>query len=186
MIHSAVDQTIFNEVSPDIEAFNYHAACHLLELGHRHIAYLGGPRAEKEPRWFELRRKGIDRAFGEYGLPDANLRHQACADASMGARALQQLLTRYPETTAVMCINDENAIAAIAGAREAHVSVPEDLSVIGSNDIKLAAFFRPALTTLAIDIAAWWRRRLIFYSTRLANTGRFRAASRSRSNSRRI
>lgn len=152
MIHSAVDQNIFNEVSPDITAFNYHAACHLVELGHRHLAYLGGPRAENEPRWFDLRRCGIERAMAEYGIPANQLRHQACPDASMGATALQQLLTRFPETTAVMCINDEIALAAVVGAQEMHVEVPRDLSVIGSNDIKIAAFFRPALTTLAIDI----------------------------------
>lgn len=152
LIHSAVDQNIFNEVSPDIVAFNYHAACHLAELGHRHIGYIGGPRAEEEPRWFELRRAGIERALLEYGIAPSCLHHQACADASMGAAALQQLMTRYPETSAVMCINDEIAIAAVVGAQEMRLAVPRDLSVIGSNDIKIAAFFRPSLTTLAIDI----------------------------------
>lgn len=154
LIHSAVDQNIFNEVSPDIEAFNYHAACHLAELGHRRIGYLGGPRAEEEPRWFELRRAGIERALVEYGISPSGLHHQACADATLGAAALQQLLTRHPDTSAIMCINDEIAIAAVTGAQEMRLSVPKDLSVIGSNDIQIAAFFRPALTTLAIDIRA--------------------------------
>ena len=59
--------------------------------------------------------------------------------------------------------------------------MPEDLSVmIGSNDIKLAAFFRPAATTLGDrHPPGMVETALIFYSTRLANTGRFRAASRS-------
>lgn len=152
LIHSAVEQTLFNEVSPDIPSFSYHAACHLLELGHRHLGYLGGPRAEDEPRWFELRRRGLERALAEFDLTPNNLRQQACPDASLGPAALQQLLTRFPETTAIMCINDEIAISAITGAQEMRLTVPGELSVVGSNDIKLASFFRPALTTLGIDI----------------------------------
>ncbi|RIK68571.1 MAG: hypothetical protein DCC65_02960 [Planctomycetota bacterium] len=152
LIHSAVEQSVFNEVSPDISSFCYHAACHLLALGHRHLGYLGGPRAEDEPRWFELRRRGFEKALAEFNVSPGNLRQQACPDASLGPAAIQQLLTRFPETTAVMCINDEIAIAAITGAHEMRLKVPGDLSIVGSNDIKLAGFFRPALTTLSIDI----------------------------------
>jgi len=152
IIHSAVEQNLFNEVSPDIATFNYHAACHLIELGHRYIGYIGGPRAEEEPHWFGLRRRGIEKAFAEHQVPMANLRHQACADASLGPAALKQLLTRAPQTTAIMCINDEIAISAVVGAADMGLRVPHDLSVIGCNDIKLASFFRPTLTTLAIDI----------------------------------
>lgn len=152
LIHSAAEQNIFNEVSPDITGFCYHAACHLLELGHREIGYLGGPRAEDEPRWFELRRRGIERALTEFDVPRTNLHHQACPDASLAPAALQQLLTRWQGTTAVMCINDEIALASVVGAKEMHLNVPEHLSVVGSNDIKIAQYFRPTLTTLSIDL----------------------------------
>ncbi len=154
LIHSAVEQNDFSEVSPDIAAFNYHAACHLIELGHRRLAYLGGPRESDEPHWFELRRRGIAQALAEYRLPASNLVFQGCHGAEGGAAALQQLLGRAPETTAIMCINDEIAIAAIAGAAERGIRTPGDLSAVGCNDIRLARFFRPALTTLAIDIPA--------------------------------
>lgn len=154
LIHSAVEQNVFNEVSPDIAAFSFHAACHLLELGHQHLGYLGGPRAEDEPKWFALRRSGIELALKEYGLTGQRLHQQACWDATMGPAAIQQLLTRWPETTGVMCINDEIAIAAISGAQEMRLEVPGHVSIIGSNDIMLAGYFRPALTTLKIDIRA--------------------------------
>ena len=152
IIHSAVTQDVLNEVSPDIAMFCYQATSHLVELGHRHIGYLGGPIAEDEPTWFNLRRSGIERALRAYNLQPNALRFQACSDASRGTMAIQQLLKRWPETTAVMCINDEIAISAVIGAGEMGLRVPHDLSVIGCNDIKLAGFFRPALTTLAIDI----------------------------------
>jgi LacI family transcriptional regulator len=152
IIHSAVEQNRFNEVSPDIIGFNHQAASHLLELGHRHLGYLGGPRPEDERHWFDLRRRGIEQALREHGRPRLNIRHQACPDAALAPAALQQLLTRAPHTTAILCINDEIAIAAVVGADKIRLRVPQDLSIIGCNDIKLANFFRPALTTLVIDI----------------------------------
>jgi DNA-binding LacI/PurR family transcriptional regulator len=152
LIHSAVEQTVFPEVSPDISSFCYQAACHLLELGHRHIAYLGGPRAEQEPQWFQLGRRGLVRAMEQYRAPLANLTHQACADAGQAPGALRQLMNLKPETTALICHNDEIAIATASGAKEQGHRVPETLSIIGCNDIKLAEFFRPKLTTVKIDI----------------------------------
>lgn len=152
LLHSAVEQNDFNEVSPDIASFNYQAACHLLELGHKHLAYLGGPRIEDEPTWFGLRRQGILKALGEFRLTEDNLAYQSCSAAEMGPAALQQLLGHAPQTTAVMCINDEIAIACIAGAQKLGLTVPRDLSVVGSNNISLARFFTPSITTLAIDI----------------------------------
>ncbi|MCG8406816.1 MAG: LacI family transcriptional regulator [Phycisphaerales bacterium] len=152
LIHSAEEQSDFNEVSPDIDAFNFNAACHLIELGHRHLAYVGGPRMEEEPHWFDLRKSGIQRAMREYGVPTENLHYQPCTDAEMGPIAFQQLLRKAPDTTAIMCLNDEIAVATVMGAQSQQVQVPEALSVIGCNDIRLARFFRPPLTTLGIDI----------------------------------
>lgn len=152
VIHSAVEQDLFSEVSPDIEGFAYASLSHLLDLGHRHVGYLGGPRVEDEPRWFDLRRRGFERTLAEHGLPVANLRYQACPDADLGPAALHQLLARAPETTSVLCINDEIAVATVVGAEKLGLKVPGDLSVVGCNDVKLARFFRPTLTTLTIDI----------------------------------
>lgn len=152
VIHSAVEQNRFSEVSPDISGFCQVAAQHLVEMGHRHIGYLGGAKPEEERHWFDLRRKGIAQVFTSRNIPIGCLRHQPCPNADMAHAALQQLLTRAPQTTAVMCINDEIAIAAIVGARKLGLRVPRDLSVVGCNDINLANFFDPPLTTLAIDI----------------------------------
>jgi DNA-binding LacI/PurR family transcriptional regulator len=152
IIHSAIEQDMLNEVSPDIPGFHNAVATHLLELGHRHLAYLGGPRSEDEPRWFELRRRGIRKAFVDHNVPPSGLHEQACADADIAPAALQQLLARVPETTAVLCINDEIAVAAIVGARQLGLEVPRDLSIVGCNDIKLARYFQPGLTTVAINI----------------------------------
>ena len=154
VIHSAFDQRLFNEVSPDIQGFTRMAAQHLLDLGHRHIGYLGGPRIEDEPHWFDLRRRGIDEALARYESDSAQCRYQACPDAEMAPASLHQLLAKAPRTTGVLCLSDEIAVAAIAGAEELGRAVPQKLSIVGSNNIKLAGFFRPSLTTLEIDIRA--------------------------------
>ncbi len=154
LIHSAVEQTRFHEVSPDIAGFSYIAASHLIGLGHKHLGYLGGPHADDEPSWFELRRRGIERAFKEHGISASNIRQEACANANMCAAALQKLLTGAPQTTGIICINDEIAMASVVAAASVGRDVPGDLSIVGCNDIQLAQFFRPALTTIGIDIRA--------------------------------
>ena len=152
IIHSAFEQDRFNEVSPDIVGFTRQAAGHLLDLGHQHLGFLGGARPEDERHWFDLRRGGIEETLRGRGLPPSNLWHQPCPDADLAPTSLQQLLTRAPETTGIMCINDEIAIAAMAGARKMGRRVPQDLSFVGCNDVQLARFFEPPITTLKIDI----------------------------------
>lgn len=152
VLHSAIEQDQYHEVSPDIEGMAYQAAQHLLALGHRHLAFVGGPTPELEPHWFELRRRGIQRAFQERGASMARLVQQPCADASLGEAAVQALARRSPRVTAVCCINDEIAVAVASGAARLGWSVPSQLSVVGCNDVRWARFFSPRLTTIAIDI----------------------------------
>jgi len=154
VIHSAFDQRIYNEVSPDIQGLTRSAAQHLLDLGHRQIGFLGGPRIEDEPHWFELRRRGIDEALAKCGNDSAQCRYQSCPDAVMAPASLQQLLAKAPGTTGLLCLSDEIAVGALAGAEELGRPVPQKLSIVGSNNMKLAGFFRPSLTTLEIDIRA--------------------------------
>jgi len=152
VIHSAVEQNTLNEVSPNIPGLARTQALHLLELGHRQLGYLGGPRIETEPLWFELRRKGIEEALAKYGLPPSACRHQVCPDADLAVVSLQQLLAKSPGTTGLMCLSDEIAVAAMHGAEKLGRSVPGQLSVVGSNNIHLAGYFKPTLTTMKIDI----------------------------------
>ena len=154
VIHCAVEQSFLNEVSPDLTDAAYQAAAHLLSLGHRRLGFLGGPDPEHEAHWFHKRQIGVERALSEHNGAPGDLRHQPCPHADLAAAALQQLLRREPETTGIICLNDEIAIAAIHAASALGRNVPRDLSVIGGNDIRLARYFSPALTTLAIDVDA--------------------------------
>ncbi|MBT8228147.1 MAG: substrate-binding domain-containing protein, partial [Dactylosporangium sp.] len=127
------------------------AVAHLIALGHRRIAYVAGPERYLHAR---ARRAAWCGALAAAGLPAGTWRASDFSAAS-GATATRDLLAEPEPPTAIVYANDVMAIAGIAIAAECGVSVPERLSVIGFDDIPLAAHVRPALTTVRADPGAW-------------------------------
>jgi DNA-binding LacI/PurR family transcriptional regulator len=76
-------------------------------------------------------------------------------------------LQAHPEITAVFCANDAVAIGLIQAATQAGIAVPDQLSVIGFDDIDLAGFVSPALTTMAVDKVGMGRMAVTLLSHRL-------------------
>ncbi len=132
------------------EAIGALAADHLVELGHRDIAYVGGPEswaaATERARGFEAR--VLSRG--------ARLVRTAMADwsADAGHAAASALLDAATGATALACGNDAIAIGALAAMSSRGVSAPTDLSVIGVDDIPEARYHLPSLTTIALDFEA--------------------------------
>jgi len=128
------------------------AARHLLDLGHRRIAFISGPS--------ELKSAGIRRtAFLECLrsvdiIEDERLVEQGNHRIDGGLVAMSRLLQVGKRPTAVLTSNDLTAIGALRGIREARLRVPEDVSVVGFDDIDLAAFTEPPLTTVRLSRAA--------------------------------
>jgi DNA-binding LacI/PurR family transcriptional regulator len=137
----------------DHKAAAFSALRHLLENGHRDFAFMRGPviSSDTEDRW-----RSIVEASRELGIrihPDLVVElndPQGCA-----ARApeyaypfAQKLLSRNPAFSALFAFNDNSAIAAISALRDAGLRVPEDVSVIGFDDIQLASYSNPTLTTI--------------------------------------
>jgi DNA-binding LacI/PurR family transcriptional regulator len=123
------------------------ATRHLLEVGHRRIAYVAGGEGNSTS---QARQDGYATALAEAGVAMAperiipgNGRVQA------GAHALPMLRSLAGQPTAVFCYNDVTAIGLLRAAREAGIRVPEDLAVVGFDDIPMAAYVYPALTTVA-------------------------------------
>lgn len=120
---------------------------HLLGLGHRRLAYLHGPfgltAAGARYRGFmaACRANGIDPDSVEVVTPELSM--------SGGEQAVEKLLERHPEITAIATYSDRLAIGALRGVRAAGKRVPRDVSVIGFDDISVAAWTSPALTTVA-------------------------------------
>ena len=127
------------------------AAEHLLDLGHTCIAHISGPLALRLAR---ERLQGFEEAIRERGLaPGPCAMGEGNWECMAGYRAMQRLLAHRPRPTAVFSANDRMAIGAMRAIAEAGLRVPDDISVIGLDDIELAAFQNPPLTTVRQSFA---------------------------------
>lgn len=129
------------------------ATRHLIACGRRRIAFIGD-RSSSSPE-FRERHRGYRTALGEAGLrPDPQLQVDArVLGLHAGAVALDQLLGRGVPFDAIVAASDQIAIAAINGLHRAGLRVPDDVAVVGFDDIPLSALTSPALTTVRQDPA---------------------------------
>lgn len=120
---------------------------HLIALGHTAIGHIGWqPSGENE------REPGYRRALLEHGITPEPRWVTVSAQASIeeGTRCLEQLLQRAPELTAVTCYSDMLAVGAILAAKRLQRRIPEQLAIVGFDDIPLASIVTPALTTIRV------------------------------------
>jgi DNA-binding LacI/PurR family transcriptional regulator len=142
-------------VASDNRAGGRMAIEHLVSLGHRRIGHLtAAPRHVAAPDRLAGARDGL-RAAGE--SPDALAIAAGDSWVAGGERAMRELLATNPDLTAVFAYNDLMAIGAIRAIRSAGRQVPDDVSVVGFDDVDLAAYVDPPLTTIAQSTAEMGR-----------------------------
>jgi len=128
---------------------------HLLSLGHTRIAAITGPRGWKAT---EDRRRGYYAALAAAGImPDPQLEVESNFEIGGGAVAAEQLLALPEPPTAIFCFNDNMAVGAMQTARARGVGIPEDLSIVGFDDLEEAEIVTPALTTIRQPLAEMGR-----------------------------
>jgi DNA-binding LacI/PurR family transcriptional regulator len=136
----------------DNEAGGYEAVKHLFDLGHREIVVLRGPSelSDSDRRW-----RGIKQFADEAGLSLPTRRVAQLAPAidptsgfEEGFRLINAMIHRGVKFTAVLAFDDLTALGAIRALHQAGRRVPDDCSVIGFDDVPLAALSTPALTTI--------------------------------------
>lgn len=133
----------------DHEYGAYLATRHLLELGHRDIAFIGGP---ADTSVAQMRQAGYCRALEEAGIELATGRMLDSDFTSTGGyRAAASLLEHQPPN-AIFAANDMIGIGVLRAAAERNVRVPSELSVIGFDDIQMSRYVYPALTTVGQSI----------------------------------
>jgi LacI family transcriptional regulator len=144
------------------------ALMHLYTLGHRRIAIMRGPRAipDSEFRWESIQQVAkemnlqLDPALAiridSAGWSMKTGQHPMAPE--IGYKPMQGLLERTHEFTAVFCFNDISAIGAIRALKDAGLSVPGDVSVVGFDDILSASYFTPSLTTVRQPLSEMGRR----------------------------
>ena len=136
---------------PRVRIDNFRAAAqavrHLTALGHKSIAHIAGPL--DNPLTTE-RQAGFESAIREAGLAvQASLVLPGDFSIQSGYKAMKELLANADAFTAVFCASDEMAIGALRAIAEADLKVPDDISVVGFDNIKFAEFASPPLTTIA-------------------------------------
>jgi len=126
------------------------AVGHLLTLGHSQIVHLVGPQNLSTGY---LRREGFVAAMAAQGVAASELRMVECASYTReaGMAACCEALARYPDTTAILAGNDLLALGCYDALAEMGKRCPDDVSVIGHNDMPFVDMVNPALTTVRIS-----------------------------------
>jgi len=150
---------VFVDVGPNVSnvkivKVDYHAGIrqgvqHLAALGHRNIGFVSGP---SDLRSAQMRVSAFKQSLAECGI---KLYEDwlVCGEHTLqgGAQAMEQILATDHRPTAVMCSNDVSAIGVLHKAYRAGVRVPQDLSVVGFDDILAARMMIPPLTSIEMS-----------------------------------
>jgi len=131
----------------DNESGGYQATKHLIDLGHQTIAFIGNT-SRGSPE-HASRHAGYVRALNEVGIePSDSLCYAADNSETLGYQAAQKMLESKVPFDALFAVTDLIAIGAIRAIKDAGLRVPEDVAVVGFDDMPLAAHVTPALTTM--------------------------------------
>jgi LacI family transcriptional regulator len=144
----------------------WQAVEYLIRRGHRHIGMVGGE-LDAYPS-IKQRRGGYLRALRENGID-----HTYIAEFNImkenGYEATRQLLKKHPQITALFGVNDQVALAAMSAAQDTGRRIPDDVSIIGYDDVDLAVSAKPPLTTMHVDTVAMGRAAVQLLLDRMEN-----------------
>ncbi len=130
----------------DNENGGFKATDAVARLGHKVIGYISGPRFKKDA---QDRLDGHKRALQQAGLAFADsLLYEGDYHESSGQAGFKALFAQHPQMTAVVCANDEMASGAMTAAREAGLQIPQQMSVVGFDDVLFSRYLYPSLTTI--------------------------------------
>ncbi|MBO8169610.1 MAG: LacI family DNA-binding transcriptional regulator [Thermoanaerobacteraceae bacterium] len=167
MLDREIKYTDINTVTIDNNYGAFLATEHLISLGHKKIAFIGGP---KNFQISEQRRIGYEKALEKYGLSyDEELVYAGIFTMESGFKAMKRLLEDKKNFSALIAANDLMAIGAINCLSQHGISVPDDVSVVGFDDISIASTMEPKLTTVAYPIERISERSLELLMKQISN-----------------
>ncbi len=144
LVDRSLEGVSADQLRVDHEQGAYMATRHLLELGHRRIVCIGGPASTQV---VQLRAGGYRRALDEAGI-EAQAVVDCAFTSPAGHAAAQVLLAGEQRPTAIFAGNDMIALGVLRAAAERGLQVPQQLSVVGFDDIEVSRYLHPALTTV--------------------------------------
>ena len=134
------------------------AAKHLINLGHQDLAVITGPPDHQDS---DERLKGIWLAIEGHGAVDQGLIVPGDYNEQGGHRAMRQIISRNQSFTGVVTLNDQMAFGAMLALHQAGLRVPDDVSVVGMDDVAHSAYTIPPLTTVSLPMHDIGRRAAI-------------------------
>lgn len=138
-----------SNISVDYSAGVDDAVEHLVGLGHKEIGFISGPMELASAR---TRREAFLRSLQRVQLsPDPRWMEAGNHRIDGGRAAMERLLLQKARPTAILASNDLTAIGAIGALHQSGLTVPEDISVVGYDDIEISAFTHPPLTTVRLS-----------------------------------
>ncbi|MBP1845877.1 LacI family transcriptional regulator [Rhizobium petrolearium] len=156
-----VDEDVPDAVVPKLFSDNDHggylAGRHLADHGHRRVIYAGGPREMISTR---RRSQGLERALKERGEPFQVIRYEGSYTVEFGREAARRFLDESMPATAIFASSDEIAIGLIEVLRAQGVSIPDEVSVVGFDDVGPLHLFAPPLTAIRQPVRALGERAL--------------------------
>lgn len=156
MLNCVVKDPGLDSISVDSFGGAFAMTRHMLECGHSRVAFVGGPPANFDAR---ERLRGYREALAAAGVEwAAGLELPGDFSEESGHRAGQRLLEFDPRPDAVFAANDSMALGVLAALREGCVDVPGDVALAGFDDIPLAAFLTPPLSSVHVPIAEMGER----------------------------
>ncbi|WP_027965422.1 LacI family DNA-binding transcriptional regulator [Halalkalibacillus halophilus] len=135
-------------VAIDNEAAAYKAVKHLIKLGHEKIAFIN---FDERILYARQRRKGYERALNEFNIPiqDQWIYNSQGLEFHNGVQAMRKFLQLEEKPTAVFAVSDTLAIGALKETNERGLNVPDDMAVVGFDNISFSNMTNPTLTTVS-------------------------------------
>lgn len=162
LVNSQQTGPYVHSIATDDEFGGQMATEHLIGLGHRRIGYIASPNNTSSS---QARMTGYAKALADHGIArDPALYAEGDGRPAAGRKAMAQLLALPSPPSAVFCYNDMTAIGALRAIKEAALSIPADISVIGYDDIPIVEYLDPPLTTIAqrkYDMGCWAMQMLL-------------------------
>ncbi|MBU5442514.1 LacI family DNA-binding transcriptional regulator [Paenibacillus sp. MSJ-34] len=151
-IDSSPNEDLFDSVVIDFHKATRKVLNYLLELGHTRIAFIGGVDTDRHGnRYYDLRQEVFEQFLESKGLFRPNYLKIGGYNPKDGYILSKQLLELEERPTAVFVANDTIAVGLYKACSELGCRIPEDISVIGFNDISAAQFMMPPLTTIRLN-----------------------------------
>ncbi len=149
LVDAYATSDLYDAVVSDNFKGAYQATAYLIRHGHRHIGLVGShPHAYPS---IQERQNGYMRALKDHDIPDRYVAECHIINTQETIEATADLLRRYPQITAIVSVNDEGALLVLEVARDLGRKVPDDLSIVGFDNIDQASCVSPPLTTMHVD-----------------------------------